>query len=79
MLDHITVAVKTQEYHAPNYSRGYMPMNGFASQEIIRDCRHKLATALRAAGVQHTQAAREAIARFHPRPHLQIHSSLGIL
>jgi len=79
MLDHVTVAVKTQEYHAPNYTRGYMPMNGFANQEIIRDARHRLATALRAAGVQHTQAARDIVARFHPRPHLAVHGALGIL
>ena len=79
MLDHVTVAVKSQEYHAPNYSRGYMPMNGFANQEIIRDARHRLATALRAAGVQHSEAARHAVAQFFPRPHLAVHASLGML
>jgi hypothetical protein len=80
-LDHITASVKAQEYcpidgDHPSQSRGHMPMHGFADQRIIRDSRLRLATALRAAGLIHSQAARAAIARFHPKPQLAIHGIL---
>lgn len=79
-LDHITASAKGWEYiPGEEMSRGFLPINGFADVKVIRDARHRLATALRAAGLQHSDAAKEAVARFHPRPHLAIHASLGIL
>ena len=77
-LDELTAAAKGHEYFKSDELdyRGHLPMNGFTDQKIIRDTRLKLANALRAAGIIHTDAAREVINRFHPRPELQIHGIL---
>ena len=51
-------------------------MNGFSDGKVIRDARFRLATALREAGVHQSEAAKYAIQRAHPRPHLAIHGIL---
>ena len=78
-LDHVTASVKGHEYikSEEDMTRGHLPLNGFTDQTIIRDARFRLATALRNAGVMHSSAARDAIARFHPQPHLAIHGIFG--
>lgn len=73
-LDHVTAAVKGQEYvKGEELTRGHLPLNGFADGNIIKDTRFRLAEALRRAGVMQSDAARQAVAAFHPRPHLAIH------
>lgn len=78
-LDHETAAYKAQLYveHAPA-ARGFALLTGFTDQKIISDARFRLATALRDGGARLIQsdAARGAIASFHPRPHLAIHGVL---
>jgi hypothetical protein len=54
-------------------TRGHMPLNGFTDQRVIRDTRFRITEALRMAGLQHSQAAKEIIQQYHPRPHLAIH------
>ena len=79
-LDHETAAYKAQLYveHAPA-ARGFALLTGFTDQKIISDARFRLATALRDGGARLIQsdAARGAIASFHPRPHLAIHGVLS--
>ncbi len=76
MLDHVTAAVKNQEYIKVDYTRGFLPLNGFTDNRIIKDARFRLASALREMGVIHSEAGRQAIQNFHPRPHLAIHGIL---
>lgn len=77
-LDHITASAKAHEYNAPLSpgARGHIPMNGFHNDRIVKDVRFRLAEALRKCGVHNSQAAKDAVARFHPRPQLAIHGLL---
>ena len=56
-----------------------MRPTGFTDQKIISDARFRLAAALREGGGRLIQsdAARIAIAAFHPRPNLAIHGVLS--
>jgi hypothetical protein len=77
-LDHITASAKGHEYIAcddPQY-RGHLPLNGFTDGRVIQDSRFRLAEALRRCGVAGSEAARSAVAKFYPRPHLAIHGLL---
>jgi hypothetical protein len=76
-LDHITASAKAWEYiGVDDPGRGYLPLNGFADNRVLRDARVRLAMALREAGVSHTVAAKEVVQHFHPRPQLAIHGLL---
>jgi len=76
-LDHVTAAVKAQEYvRGEEETRGHFRATGFADKKIVSDARLRLAFALREAGLHHSEAARSAVASFHPRPHLAIHGIL---
>ncbi|RYH30136.1 hypothetical protein EON65_06135 [archaeon] len=73
-LDQATASSKGQEYMeqiAP--TRGHFPLQGFADTKILCDARFRLVEALRSAGLQHSSAARDAVAAFCPRPQLAIH------
>ena len=73
-LGHITAAVKGHEYiKGEDAMRGHFPQTGYADKTIISDARFRLASALRAAGVQYSEAAYRAVQQFNPRPHLAIH------
>ena len=73
-LSHVTASVRGHEYHASApLGRGHLPMHGFDANTYLSDTRFRLATALRAAGLQNSEAARVAVAKFNPRPHLAIH------
>jgi hypothetical protein len=82
---HATISSLAQEYTPENFEathdlqkeRGHVPLLGFSDVKIIRDTRFRLVEALRMAGVQHSQAAKEVVARYHPRPHLAIHGIFG--
>lgn len=56
--------------------RGHMPLLGFTDQKVVRDTRFRIMEALRMAGLQHTQAAKDIVQQYHPRPHLAIHGIL---
>mmetsp|Transcript_36290 Transcript_36290/g.34299 ORF Transcript_36290/g.34299 Transcript_36290/m.34299 type:complete len:746 (+) Transcript_36290:142-2379(+) len=77
-LAHLTASAKGHEYQPAleEEGRGHLPLNGFTDTKVISDARFRLATALRQAGVQHTDAAKHAVAAMHPRPQLSIHGIL---
>lgn len=76
-LSHVTASVKAQQYVQPaELGRGYIPMNGFDDNTYMHDSRHRLAMALREAGVHRSEAARVAVQQANPRPHLAIHGIL---
>lgn len=76
-LDHVTASAKAHEYFkGEDLTRGHIPMNGFTDAKVITDSRFRLAAALRSAGIQHSEAARVAVANFCPRPQLAIHGIL---
>lgn len=79
-LDHVTASAKAQEYvpigEDDRLTRGHMPLNSFNDHQIVRDARFRLTEALARAGVQHSDAARHAVAQMNPRPHLAIHGLL---
>lgn len=76
-LEHMTAAALAQKYEKPEpLGRGQLPLLGLTDQRVIGDARFRLAAALRQAGVQGTDAARQIVASFHPRPHLAIHGIL---
>ncbi len=56
--------------------RGHIPLLGFTDHKIIRDTRFRIMEALRMAGLQNTQAAKDVVQQYHPRPHLAIHGIL---
>jgi hypothetical protein len=77
-LDHVTASVLAHQYvpleeDALALARGHMNLNGFTDQKTIKDSRFRLVAALRDAGLQHSAAAKEAVQRMFPRPHLAIH------
>ena len=73
-LDHITCAVKAQEYLGfQEEARGHKRSTGYADRSIIRDARFRLASALRDAGVASSHYAKQAVQRMNPRPELAIH------
>jgi hypothetical protein len=73
-----TASVIAQEYikSEEELTRGHLPLNSFSDHAIVRDARFRLAEALARANVQHTDAARDAVLRLNPRPHLAIHGLL---
>jgi hypothetical protein len=77
-LAHLTASAKGHEYQPAleEEGRGHLPLNGFTDTKVISDARFRLAAALRQAGVQHTDAARHAVAAMYPRPQLSIHGLL---
>lgn len=76
-LDHVTAAVKAQEWQQPEQlTRGFLGLNGFGDRKIVRDTRFRLAEALRAAGVAQSKVAQQVVQQFNPRPHLAIHGVL---
>lgn len=76
-LDHITIAALNSMYHkGDELTRGHIPMMGFTDKKIITDTRFKLISALRNAGVAHSDYARVAVANINPIPHLAIHGLL---
>lgn len=81
-LDHVTASAKAQEYipieEKDRLGRGHLPLNSFHDHNIVRDARFRLAEALAHAGLQHSDAARQAVAAMNPRPHLAIHGLLQI-
>lgn len=76
-LDHVTVAALSSMYHkGEELTRGHIPMMGFTDKAVVKDTRFKLISALRNAGVAHSEHARLAVARINPQPHLAIHGLL---
>ena len=78
-LDHVTASVKGHQYitsSVHDLTRGHLPLNGFADQNIIRDARFRLAEALHRAGIAQSLAAKHVVQQFNPRPHLAIHGIL---
>lgn len=76
-LDHITTSAKSHYYAAPiDPGRGHLQMYGFHDKKIISDTRLRIANALREHGLIHSEAAKQVIAAYHPRPHLAIHGLL---
>ena len=76
-LDHVTASAKAWEYVSSGPgARGYLPLNGFADNKVMKDARVRLAMALRDAGVQNSQYAAQVVREFHPRPQLAIHGIL---
>lgn len=61
-LSHITAAVAAQAYvQVEEGGRGFLPLNGFTDGKIVSDPRFRLVSALREAGIMHTDAARQII------------------
>jgi hypothetical protein len=76
-LDHITQAVKAQQYEGyEEESRGHKKSTGYADKQVIGNARFRLATALREAGLANSHAAKAAVQQYFPRPHLAIHGAL---
>lgn len=76
-LDHITTAAAQAMYQkGEDLTRGHMPLQGFADKNVIKDTRFKLISALRNAGVAHSEYAKTAVAKINPMPHLAIHGIL---
>lgn len=79
-LDHVTASAKAQEYvpisEDDRLTRGHLPLNSFNDHQIVRDARFRLSEALARAGIQHSDAARYAVTKMNPRPHLAIHGLL---
>ena len=74
-MDQATISSQAQAFvkEGDGLTRGHLPLNGFTDHKVIRDTRFRIMEALRMAGLQQSQAAREVVAQFHPRPHLAIH------
>ena len=76
-LDHTTQAVEASVYHgAIDYTRGHIPLYGFADKNIIKDTRFKLICALRTAGLANSSYAKSVMEKINPKPHLAIHGLL---
>jgi trimeric autotransporter adhesin len=68
-IHHVTAAAAAhaQQFEHIDTARGHHPMFGFDTNKVFKHAGFRLGLALRAAGVSHTAAARDAVARITHR------------